>query len=118
MKKSLQPLKTLFLFLLLFSGINEMRSQCAVNFSYTQNPGGYLTFTATPTNSLASYWWNFGDGSTTGGTGMDQVSHTYAANGTYTVVMSYSASTCWGTMTQTVTVSSSACNLAMNASLT
>jgi PKD repeat protein len=118
MKTVLQPFKKLALFILFITGINSLNAQCSVSFSYTQNAGGNITFSATPSSSVGTYWWNFGDGTVLGFSGLNQVSHTYAANGTYTVSMTYSASPCFGTTTQTIVVSSSPCNLAMNASFT
>jgi len=84
-------------------------AQPTANFTNTTVCAGNATvFTNTSTTtpsgqSIGSYEWNFGDGST--GTGASQ-SHTYAAAGTYQVTLSVSTGNghCSHQVTKTVTV--------------
>jgi len=69
--------------------------------TYTKN-GLSVTFTNTSTNSPTSYSWNFGDG-TALSTVKDPV-HTYAAAGTYTVVLTVRNTGGSTTHTQSITV--------------
>jgi len=61
---------------------------CPLNagFTYTQGLNGLVNFvnTSTGTNSLTTYFWNFGNGLTSNA---PNPSHTYTANGQYTVTL-------------------------------
>lgn len=84
--------------------------------------GNSPTFTFTPTNTPSSpinyygFDWNFGDGNTGYTSNMNGISHTYTANGTYSVTcILYDSIFCSDTVTNTVTVTNvggATCNAA------
>jgi PKD repeat protein len=71
------------------------------DFSSSSN-GNTVTFTENSTNSPTSWMWNFGDGNTST---QQNPTHTYAANGTYTVCLTASNSAGSNTTCSTITVS-------------
>ncbi len=54
------------------------------DFTYTDNGNGNFSFTSTSTGNLIHYW-QFGDGNNV--TNVNNPNHTFAANGTYNVVL-------------------------------
>jgi len=98
--------------LFLFS-LNGKSQTCLANFTNSTCVNGTIQFfnTSTGTNSTTSYSWNFGDNGT--GTGQNP-SHTYTANGTYTVCLYiWSAPSCSASICKTITincVTTSSCN--------
>lgn len=92
------------------------------SFTYSNTSSGqfYFVSTSTGTSSSTAYTWDFGDGNF-GYT--NPVYHTYASNGTYTVILYLNntfttSSTCTASTSQTVLVSTSPCTTAVNASFT
>src|SRR6185369_15692039 len=82
MKKALQLLGLTILICAGFA--TTVKAQCTANFTYSNGLSGTVSFTDasinTPTNT--SYQYNFGDGTFSL---VPNVSHTYGANGTYSV---------------------------------
>jgi PKD repeat protein len=84
-----------------------IKGQCTVSIAASNLGNGAYTFTASTTPSPTSgiYVWNYGNGNFTttafsnpfGGT-------TYTANGTYTVVVTYSSSACTSSVQGVITV--------------
>lgn len=67
-----------------------MASQtCTIAYFNSPGLGGFMSFTATPTNTNYIYAWNFGNGTSTVGIGLVMANTTYTANGTYTVICSF-----------------------------
>jgi PKD repeat protein len=83
---------------------NEIKAQCAANFSYT-TAGNVATFTDMSTatvGSVVSWGWNFGDG---GFSGSQNPTHTYAACGAYSVSLTiFTSAFCSNTFTDTIIV--------------
>ena len=80
---------------------------CAANYSYTVSPSGAVSFTdnSTSTDSIISYNWDFGDGSS--GTGLNP-SHVYAASGTYQTCLTIATTgICADTYCSTITIQNS-----------
>ncbi|XZF15101.1 PKD domain-containing protein [Chitinophagaceae bacterium MMS25-I14] len=77
---------------------------CAGNYTYTITGNSTVNFTAQNYANTpgATYTWTFGDG--TSGSG-SPVSHTYAANGTYTARLYISAGGCVDTVAQNIVIS-------------
>ena len=101
-----------------------MNAQCLMNasISYTVGPNGVVSFSSTSTGTLINtfYGWNYGDSSF--GNGIAPT-HTYNANGNYTVVLTAINPSvnpaCQGSATVIITVSSligTPCNLLANCS--
>lgn len=112
--------KTLLLLSFVFTAF-FVRSQCNASFAFTQNAGGNITFTSTSTGVFPGtyYQWSYGDATTAGATNLTNVSHTYPSNGVYTATLSiFNASVCTSSSTQTITVTTSPCTLAVNAAFT
>jgi len=112
--------KFLLLLTFIFS-VFLVKSQCSAGFNFTQNAGGNVTFTSTSTGVFPAtyYQWNYGDATTSGGTNLTNVSHTYPGNGSYTATLSvFNASVCTSVNIQTITVTTSPCSVAVNASYT
>jgi len=89
------------LFLLSLNGKSQV---CLANFTNSTCVNGTIQFfnTSTGTNSTTSYSWNYGDNAT--GTGQNP-SHTYTANGTYTVCLYiWSLPTCSASICKTVSI--------------
>lgn len=76
-------------------------------------PGGLVAFDASdslsPTNFIALYQWDFGDGSPVVTTGNPLITHTYATSGTYTVTLTVTNSA--GTSTTLLWASQQASNV-------
>ena len=83
-----------------------VNAQPVANFTFTTVCQGTATqFTSNSTGQIQSYNWNFGDGQTGSG---QNVSHTYAQPGTYTVTLTVQgAGGCSSEKTQQVTVNAS-----------
>ena len=83
-----------------------VNAQPVANFTFTTVCQGTATqFTSNSTGQIQSYTWNFGDGQTGSG---QNVSHTYAQPGTYTVTLTVQgAGGCSSDKTQQVTVNAS-----------
>lgn len=85
--------------------------QISAGFTYIESASGIANFTSTSTgtNSNTSYTWNFGDGNS--GSGIFS-SHTYSANGVYTVTLTAtnpSSPGCSDTYVQTIVVQNIKC---------
>ncbi len=115
MKTRLHKSKKLILALsLIFSmGWSAMVSACNANFTFTYGPHGQVNFSATYSNFQTQPWftWTTGDGGWMSG---QNPSHSYPANGTYTVTLYASDSTCTDTVKIPVTITNMYfnCNLA------
>lgn len=86
--------------------IGGMQPNCTADFLVWNTGQGSFQFDNHSSPSGASSFWSFGDGSTSTAT---SPTHSYAANGTYTVCLVYDASTpiggpCIDTMCQTLVV--------------
>lgn len=105
MKKLLSHLKLFAAAVCLLAAAGSAQAQCNAGFGYTVNANGNVTFTNTSTGAIPPtfYSWNFGDGSTSPAI---NPSHTYTANGSYTVVLSMNSSStsCTSTLSQVVWV--------------
>ncbi|HUM47553.1 MAG TPA: PKD domain-containing protein [Chitinophagales bacterium] len=77
--------KLLIIFVLLtFAGTSHAQV-CTAHFSYTQNPGTVQFHNeSNPTDSLATYLWTFGDGSSATGY---NVTHSYNQSGSFAVCL-------------------------------
>jgi PKD repeat protein len=94
---------------------------CFASFVASKNPSGSYTFSSSSSGASpnTTYAWSFGDG--TFGTGASPT-HIYTASGLYNVTLSiinsdpFTGSNCYDTITQSVTVNTSAtqCNLNTN----
>jgi len=64
---------------------------CEANFTYQQDPSNYLivNFVSTSTGDITDYWWDFGDGSSSGG---ENPSHAFPFEGEFTVCLTVSNS--------------------------
>ncbi len=95
---------------------------CNLNASFTVNYGvnGHMSFTSTTTgiNGYAYYTWNPGDGSGSTNYAPTTYSHTYTANGNYTVMLTVYAdsTTCISTDTLQINVTNitTPCTLSAN----
>jgi len=112
--------KTFVKALLLFIGIgiSAMSSACNLhaNFTYILGADGLATFTNTTTgnDTNATFTWNPGDGSPSAHT--RNYSHTYTANGTYSVTLTVQGrgpDSCSSVVTKRITISN-VCNLHAN----
>ncbi|MBK7340702.1 MAG: PKD domain-containing protein [Saprospiraceae bacterium] len=86
---------------------------CPVKFNYKVGVNNTVEFTATPPNKSGEYSWEFGDGSS--GTG-NPISHTYAAEGTYKVILVYKDSICTSSAILEVVIGSNRKPTSFNAS--
>lgn len=90
------------------------------DFTFTMLPNGAVAFTsAAPTTTTSYFYWTFGDGSVLSGMANTAASptHTYMANGSYVVNMTFQNSlACTVTVQYTVTVSNITNPCAVNAS--
>ena len=79
----------LFIFGLLITSVLA-KAQCTADYTYTISAAGTVSVSGTgaPTGSPSGYAWQWGDGTTTPGTGQS-TSHTYTANGTYSLCLTY-----------------------------
>ena len=93
--------------------INSFSTSCNLNanFNYTIGTGGIVNFASlsTGTNSGTNYQWHFYPGLNFGAT----TTHTFS-NGTYTVTLFLSDSLCSDSITKTIVVGGSSCNLNAN----
>ncbi len=79
---------------------------CSASFSSlpdTSNPK-LIHFTDNSTGNPTAWTWNFGDGTTSN---LQNPSHTYATNGSYTVSLSISSANCSDTTSSTITIGNS-----------
>lgn len=96
-------------------------SQCLANFTYTQGLNGLITFsnTSTGTNSNTIYQWNFGEPiSNFNYSNIENPNHIYGSNGVFSstlTIMTSSNGGCTSTVAINVSVTSSPCNLPINA---
>ena len=88
-------------------------ARCPVKFNYKVGVNNTVEFTATPPNKSGEYSWEFGDGSS--GTG-NPISHTYAAEGTYKVILVYKDSSCASSAILEVVIGSNQKPTSFNAS--
>lgn len=65
------------------SNVTSAPCNISANYSYTDNGSGNFSFSNNSINTT-QYSWNFGDGN---GSSLTNPNHTFAANGTYTVVL-------------------------------
>jgi PKD repeat protein len=121
MKTFTNSLKTMVLALLMMGAIKS-QAQCLANYSYAINPNGNVTFISTsfPTNSLTTYYWNFGNTTTYSATGAAGASTSvnYTANGSYVVSLFFiTVPTCSNVVQYTVNVTNAVtptCNINAN----
>ena len=108
---------------LLMSAKTNVAQTCATSFSTVTGSNGNVNFYATAVGNSSinpgTFYWNFGNGSTTSGSNLTQPSTTYTANGTYIVTLAYlnSSPTCSSIVTRTVVISNvttPTCNLVAN----
>jgi PKD repeat protein len=105
-----------------FVNVTGVPCNLLASFNYTtlSNGGVFLSSASTGTNATTSYTWAFGDSSpNSSGIALPQVSHTYGANGTYSLSLflaNTATPTCVNdtTIIITVTNSSVGCNLTAN----
>jgi PKD repeat protein len=87
------------------------KSQCAANFSSSIGSNGNVSFTnlSTGITTLTAFYWDFGDSQWSYA---QNPSHTYGANGIYTVTLNMNdSSSCNSTYTQTLAITNVSCNL-------
>ncbi len=97
--------------------IGNTAPSCLAAFSYYQDSANQNTlyFTDLSTgNAIINWSWDFGDGSTSN---LQNPSHTYATNGTYTVTLAIISGNCGDTTSQAVTVGNAIGNYAVNGSV-
>ncbi|MDD3877425.1 MAG: PKD domain-containing protein [Bacteroidales bacterium] len=83
-------------------------TNCTANFTY-QLSGLTISLTPAMANTLATYNWSFGDGSTST---QYNATHTYTAAGTYTVCLFVSNGSCTDSTCQTIVVGNTTnCNV-------
>jgi len=113
---TINKLKIFMIAFIAIVSVSVASAQCTASFNAVDNGNGNYTFNSTSTGSNYSYW-NFGDGNGDN-TNNTTVSTIYLASGTYTVslIVGDSNTSCIDTAYQTLTVTSSPCNL--NASFT
>ncbi|MFI5148704.1 MAG: PKD domain-containing protein [Bacteroidia bacterium] len=110
MKKTLQLIRKISLFLILFTAWSgSAQASCTASFTWSQSSPNTIAFTSTSagTSSYTQYSWNYGDGNQ--GTGATN-SHVFNLPGTYSVTLTISDSIsgpCRSTVTDTVTVTGS-----------
>lgn len=103
-----------------FFGASAAYAQCTASFVWAAGPNGAMTFTSTstPTTASTSYYWNFGNSTTSIVTAPNNTaSTTYPANGIYTVQLFYGTGTCSTQVIYTVSVNNvgtPTCNLNAN----
>ena len=92
--------------------VNNIGNPCGLSasFSYTVGANGLVNFSSTSlgTNSLTTYFWSFGNGSS--GTGAN-TSHTFGSSGVYVVVLTAmnGSSLCVNSSTQSINVTGIPC---------
>lgn len=113
----MKKITLLFSFCLLF--LTNAKSQCAANFSVAISANGNVSFInlSSGTSSLASYYWDFGDGQNS--YNVSNPSHIYGGNGTYTVslFLTDSTNTCNSNITHTLAITNVTCNVTAGLSL-
>jgi PKD repeat protein len=122
MKKITNQLRYLTLLVLLFN-VKIASAQCPVisNFSFTTGVNGLVAFnnTSTGTNTLTTYSWDFGNGTSSS---IANPSVTYTANASYTVCLNaIDVSGCTITFCDTILISNvttSTCNVTANFNFT
>lgn len=94
------------LILLIGSSVRMVSQTCTAAYFNSPGLGGFMSFTASPTNTNYIYGWNFGNGTSTVGLGLVMASTTYTSNGTYPVILSFTntANGCTGVYAGSVTV--------------
>jgi|GEM_PF-1687877 len=117
--------KISFLFFLMIQLVSSfvLKSQCSANFVFSQGLNGLETFTSTSTGTNLStmYFWDFGEPISGFNTSsLMNPSHIYGSNGIYSVTLAIANGTagCTSTVVQNVTITSSPCNLPINANWT
>ncbi len=79
--------KLLFIFVC-FLNISFLKAQCTASFTYTVSAGTVSVSAIGSSGTTSLYGWQWGDGPTGVGTGQN-TSHTYSADGTYSVCLTY-----------------------------
>lgn len=95
------------------------QAQCQAGFTYTVGTAGQVSFTNTSvnTNTATTFYWNYGDGSSSTG---PNASHNYLYNGSYFVWLNITdslngGSSCSSSFMDTVVITNAAtCNLSVN----
>ena len=101
--------------------VNTVSCSLLAGFTYTQGLSGFVSFNNTSTGTISgvSYTWHFGDNTFAF---ISSPTHSYSANGTYTVKLIASnnfTNTCMDSISIPVTINSySPCNLVANFSIT
>jgi hypothetical protein len=113
-------MKKLLPLILIILAVNFAKAQCAASFTYANVGNGTVSFTSTSvgTTSSTEYAWSFGDGATFQATNNILASHTYTANGNYTVNLYIQDSTInCGSGSSLALVVSNACTAAASFSM-
>jgi PKD repeat protein len=81
-------------------------AQCNVSFTYTVGASGYVgvTNTSTGTSGSASIYWDFGSQGSANNVSSTSVTYPFNGANAITLTISDSANNCFGTSTQTVTI--------------
>ena len=114
----------LILFLQLVFSVGITKAQCTANFSFVQGINGNVVFTDVSTGTLVGtvFSWNFGEPLSGYNYGNGQSpNHIYGSNGMYSVtltIVSGGTAGCVSSISQNVTVTTSPCNLPIDASWT
>lgn len=110
MKKNL---RLFYLIVAVFGIMLKVNAQCTANFTHTVNAGGNVSFQSTSTGTTATTNYNWWYGDSNSGTG-NPASHTYSANGVYTVnlfIWDSAPPSCSATAVQTIQVNTATCNI-------
>ncbi|MES2621410.1 MAG: PKD domain-containing protein [Bacteroidota bacterium] len=98
----MKTLKNILLSVLLLAAYNTANAQCQIPiWASPSGPNVQFNWGYDSTNTLASWYWDFGDGDTSHSF---NVEHTYAQSGVYNYCLHYTGTPCSGDTCGTVTV--------------